>query len=118
MPLQQFTASQDTALFTTIDVKADHLTVKVEVLTAKATLHRLIDSDVTVNFIFSTFIKNKNLTSVKLHASVVRGVNEKILTEASSVRYYLLSIKVDIMTDTSLFRVLNLLKYDIILELS
>ena len=90
----------------------------MKISTAKATLHRLIDSDVTVNFIFSTFIKNKNLTSVKLHASVVRGVNRKILTEASSAEYYLLSIKVDTMTDTLLFCILNLLKYNIILRLS
>ena len=100
-----------------IDVRADHLTVKIEILTAETMLHRLIDSGVTVNFIFFRFMKMKNLIPQKLHASAVREVNNKILTEASSAEYYQIFIKIEIITDTLLFHVLDLLKYDIILDL-
>ena len=101
----------------TIEVRADHLTVRVEILTAETTLHGLIDSDMTVNFIFFRFMKMKNLILQKLHVSAVRGVNNKVLTETSSMKYYQIFIKVRTITDTSLFRVLDLLKYDIILSL-
>ena len=88
MSLQSFTASQDTALFTMIDKEADHLTVKIEVLTIKATLHELIDSDATVNFVSFRFVQKNNLTLKRLHASAVRDMNNKILAEAPSTKYY------------------------------
>ena len=75
-------------LFITIDREADHLTIKVKILTAKVTLHELIDSGAMINFISFRFIEEKSLTPENLHASAVRGVNNRILAEASSNDYY------------------------------
>ena len=105
-------------LFTTIGRGTDHLTIRVKISTARTTLHELIDSDVTVNFISFRFIEEKSLTPEDLHASAVRGMNNRILAEASLNDYYWISIKVSIIKDTLLFRVLNLKNYDIILRLS
>ena len=88
MPSRPFIASQDASLFTTIGKGTDHLTVKVKVLSVKATLHRLIDSDATANFVSFRFVKKKNLTPESLYAPAVRGVNNKVLAEASPTEYY------------------------------
>ena len=60
----------------------------MKVLSAKATLHRLIDSDVMINFVSFRFVKKKNLMLKSLYASAVRDMNNKVLAEALSTEYY------------------------------
>ena len=126
VPLQSFTASEDDTveqirklnLYMTVDVRVNHLTVKVRITLTNTVLHGLVNSDVTVNFILIRFMKKHNLTLQKLYAPAVKEVNNKILMKETMSEYYEITIKVDIIADTSLFCILDLLRYNIIMSLS
>ena len=116
--LQSLTTSQKSLkLHAAMSIEADHLTVKVKIMLTKSTLYRLIDFSVTVNFISSRFVKNNKLNPEALHAFAVWGVNNKVLTKASFTGYYKLSTRVSTIINTSLFYILDLQNYNIILRL-